>query len=160
MMTTSTPREILAASFGTSDGAANAAARVLGAYADKIANTAVLHVKADGTPHFIESKDWGAGRGALVGGAIGLIGGPLTALAGSGIGVLASRLRDKGFPNAQLARLGQTLGADDSVVIFELARDATPAVRPMLDALAPREVVVASVDDNVAALFQDAHAAS
>lgn len=154
-MSTSATRQVVAASFDTSDGAVRAASATLAAYPDKIANTAVLHVKPNGTPHFVESKDWGSKRGALVGGTIGLIGGPLGVLAGSGIGILASKLRDKGFPNDQLAQLGKTLGQNDSIVIFELAADATDDVSSLLQSLTPRALVSAAVDTDVAALFDD-----
>ena len=64
---------------------------------DKIGNTAVLSVRPDGKAKFVESKDWGAGRGALLGGAIGILGGPLGIIAGGSIGALVSKLRDSGF---------------------------------------------------------------
>jgi uncharacterized membrane protein len=156
MMSTTATRQILAASFDSGDGATRAAAAVVGAFPEKIANVAVIDVKPDGTPHFVESKDWGAGRGAIVGGTIGLIGGPLGVLAGGGIGILASRLRDKGFPNDQLARLGSTLGRDDSVVIFELAADAVQDIHSLLESLTPHEIVSAPIDSSVADLFTTA----
>ncbi|MFD4420966.1 DUF1269 domain-containing protein [Agromyces sp. NPDC058484] len=129
---------------------------MLGAYGDKVANTAVIHVKADGTPHFVEPKDWGPGRGALLGGAIGLIGGPLGVLAGGGIGALASKLRDMGFKDAQLKRLGESLKQNESAVIFEITTDAAPTAAKLLEALSARQVVTEHVDASVAALFDDA----
>ncbi|MHC9043223.1 DUF1269 domain-containing protein [Microbacterium saperdae] len=152
-MAVQTTRQILAASFGTSDGATRAATSVLGAYGDKVVNTAVIHVKADGTPHFIETKDWGPGRGALLGGAIGLIGGPIGVLAGGGIGALASRLRDMGFKNTQLKALGNSLGQNESVVIFEIATDAGTPAAELLTALHALQVVTEHVDANVSTLF-------
>ena len=153
-MTATVPtRTILAAAFATPDGAARAAAAVVGAAPEKIANTAVLHVKADGTPTFTETKDWGAGRGALVGGAIGLIGGPLGVLAGSGVGILASRLRDVGFKNSQLQELGETLQLGESAVVFEISSDAVSHGTELLGSLSARQVVVEPVDADVSALF-------
>jgi uncharacterized membrane protein len=146
-------RQILAASFGTSDGAARAATSVLGAYGDRVANTAVIHVKADGAPHFVETKDWGPGRGALLGGAIGLIGGPLGVLAGGGIGALSTKLRDMGFKDAQLKTLGTTLAQNESAVLFEIATEAGPGAAALLDALDARQVVTEGVDANVSTLF-------
>lgn len=148
-------RQILAASFSNPDGATRASAAVTGAYPEKVANTAVLWVKADGTPKFFESKDWGAGRGAIVGGAIGLIGGPLGVLAGSGLGVLATKLRDVGFNNAQLERLGETLGQNDSAVVFEIASDAVAAASALLATLSARQIVVEPIDSSVANLFDE-----
>jgi hypothetical protein len=89
-------RKILAASFSTPDAGSRGAASVGGGFPDKVGNTAVLLVRADGGVKFIESKDWGAGRGALLGGAIGIIGGPIGILAGGSIGALTSKLRDSG----------------------------------------------------------------
>src|SRR6266487_2819997 len=63
-------RKILAASFTTPDGGSRAAGALGGAMRDEIGNTAVLFVRPDGKAKFVESKDWGAGRGALLGGAI------------------------------------------------------------------------------------------
>lgn len=154
MSTTTINRKILAASFETSDGASRAAGAVLSAYSDRVFNTAVVHVRANGTAHFVESKDWGPGRGALLGGAIGLIGGPLGVLVGGGIGVFATKLRDKGFKDSQLRELGNSLGHDESVVMPEIAADATHAAAAML-ALTARSVVTEHVDANVAALFDE-----
>ena len=66
-------------------------------------------MRDDGKVKFIESKDWGAGRGALLGGAIGIIGGPIGILAGGSIGALTSKLRDSGFKNNQLETLGKSM---------------------------------------------------
>lgn len=153
-MNANSTRKILAASFETSDGAARAAGTVLAAYPDKVANTAVVHVKPNGTAHFVESKDWGPGRGALLGGAIGLIGGPFGVLAGGSIGALATKLRDQGFKDAQLKELGESLGSNESAVIFEIAADATHAAAALL-ALTARHVVTEHVEASVAAIFDE-----
>src|SRR2546423_14682867 len=116
--------KILAASFTTPDGGSRAAGALGGALRDKIGNTAVLFVRPDGKAKFVESKDWGAGRGALLGGAIGLIGGPVGLVAAGGIGALTSRLRDSGFKNEQLEQLGKSLKPNSSAVVVEIAADA------------------------------------
>src|SRR6185312_7486753 len=109
-------RKILAASFSTPDGGSRAGGALGGAMGDKIGNTAVLYVRPDGKAKFVESKDWGAGRGALLGGAICIIGGP--------IGALVSKLRDYGFKNDQLEQLGKSLQPNTSAVVVEIAGDA------------------------------------
>ena len=114
---TDNARNLIAATFPTPDAGSRAAAAVGGAFPDKIGNAAVLFVKPDGTAKFVESKDWGAGRGALLGGAIGIIGGPLGILAGGSIGALTSKLRDSGFKNDQLERLGTSLAPNNSAVV-------------------------------------------
>lgn len=61
---------------------------------------------------FIETKDWGAGRGALLGAAIGVIGGPIGILADGGVGALAAKLGDSGFKtissSSSASRSGRT----------------------------------------------------
>jgi hypothetical protein len=143
-------RQILAASFAVPDGASRAATAVSGGFRG---NTAILFVTPNGTPKFVETKDWGSGRGALVGGAIGLIGGPLGVLAGSGIGVLASKLRDMGFKDSQLKQLGESLGQNNSAVVFEIATDAIEGASQVLAALGATQIVVEPIDSSVAELF-------
>jgi uncharacterized membrane protein len=148
-------RKILAASFVTIDGGSRGGGSVGGAYPDKVGNVAVLAVKPDGKAKFVESKDWGAGRGALLGGAIGIIGGPLGIVAGGGVGALAAKLRDSGFKNDQLEQLGTSLKPNGSAVVLEIAPDAVPTAEQLLKTLDAQEVVVEDVDANVADIFAD-----
>ncbi len=150
---TDNPRNLIAATFPTPDAGSRAAAAVGGAFPDKIGNAAVLFVKPDGTAKFVESKDWGAGRGALLGGAIGIIGGPLGILAGGSIGALTSKLRDSGFKNDQLERLGTSLAPNNSAVVIEIAADAVDVAKRLLEPLGAQEIVVQDVDSSVATLF-------
>src|SRR2546429_6079518 len=122
-------RKILAASFTTPDGGSRAAGALGGSMRDKIGNTAVLFVRPDGKAKFIESKDWGAGRGALLGGAIGIIGGPIGILAGRSIGALVSKLRDSGLKNDQLDQLGKSLPPNTPAGRGEDARGAGATAR-------------------------------
>jgi Protein of unknown function (DUF1269) len=153
-------RKILAASFATPDGGSRGAGALGGAFPDKVGNVAVLHVKPDGKAKFVESKDWGAGRGALLGGVIGIIGGPIGILAGGSIGALASKLRDSGFKNDQLEQLGKSLGPNNSAVVAEIGADAVPTAQGLLKTLGAQVVVVEDVDTNVAGLFDDEEAPS
>jgi hypothetical protein len=148
-------RKILAATFETIDGGSRGGGSVGGAYPDKVGNVAVLVVRPDGKPKFVESKDWGAGRGALLGGAIGIIGGPLGMIAGGSIGALTSKLRDSGFKNDQLEQLGKSLSPNGSAVVLEIASDTVPTAEQLLKTLGAKEVVVVDVDTNVADLFAD-----
>jgi hypothetical protein len=150
-----TNRRIIAASFETPEGGSRGAGAVAGAFPDKVGNTAVLIVKPDGKVKFVESKDWGAGRGALLGGAIGIIGGPLGVIAGGGIGALTSKLRDSGFKNDQLEQLGKSLQPNGSAVVAEIAADAASSAEQLLKVLAAKELVVEDVDTSVADLFRD-----
>lgn len=146
-------RQILAAAFSTPDGGSRAAAAVGGAFPDKLGNAAVLYVSPYGTPKFVELRDWGAGRGALLGGLIGIIGGPLGVLAGSGIGALAAKLRDVGFNDHQLRQLGNSLENNSSAVVLEIAEDAIPSARQLLSTLEAREIVTEPLTSSVANLF-------
>jgi uncharacterized membrane protein len=146
-------RKIVAASFSTPEGGSRGGGAVGGAFPDKVGNVAVLHVRPDGKAKFVESKDWGAGRGALLGGVIGIIGGPIGILAGGSVGALASKLRDSGFKNDQLEQLGKSLTPNGSAVVLEIAGDAVPTVEQVLKTLGAEEVVVEDVDTNVANVF-------
>src|SRR5262245_3261915 len=148
-------RKIMAASFLTPDGGSRGGGAVGGAFPDKVGNVAVLHVKPDGKAKFVESKDWGAGRGALLGGAIGIIGGPLGIVAGGGLGSLAAKLRDSGFKNDQLEQLGKSLTPNGSAVVLEIADDAVSTAEQLLKTLDAQEVVVEEVDTNVADIFAE-----
>ena len=146
-------RKIIAAAFPALDRGSRAAGAVAGAFPDKVGNTAVLHVDAAEKVKFVESKDWGAGRGALVGAAIGIIGGPPGMLLGGGIGALAAKLRDSGFNDGQLASLGESLVANSSAVVIDITPDAVAVARRILDALDASVIVVEDIDANVASLF-------
>jgi hypothetical protein len=148
-------RKLLAGSFTTPDGGSRAAGAIGGAFPDRVGNTAVLYVKPDGGVKFVESKDWGAGRGALLGGAIGIIGGPLGMLAGGGVGALAAKLRDSGFENDQLEKLGATLEPDGSAVVLEIGAEVVEKAQALLKVLDVGEIVVADLDAGVATLFED-----
>jgi uncharacterized membrane protein len=150
-------RKILAASFITPDGGSRGAGALGGAIRDKIGNTAVLYVRPDGKAKFVESKDWGAGRGALLGGAIGILGGPLGIIAGGSIGALVSKLRDSGFKNDQLEQLGKSLGPSSSAIVVEISSDAIDTAKALLEPLGAQNFVVEELDESVASLFaQDA----
>jgi hypothetical protein len=146
-------RKLVAASFPHAEGGGRAAGAIAGAFPDKVGNTAVLTVQPDGTPKFVESKDWGAGRGALLGGVIGIIGGPLGMLAGGGVGALAARLRDSGFRDEQLEQLGKWLRPGGSAVVVELAGDAVATAEALARALGATTIVVQDVTADVASLF-------
>jgi uncharacterized membrane protein len=148
-------RQIVAASFESADGGSRGAGACGGAFPDQVGNAAVLHVKPDGQVKFVESKDWGAGRGALIGGALGIIGGPVGIIAGGGIGALASKLRDSGFKNDQLEQLGKSLGPGGSAAVVEIAAEAAPIAERLLEVLGAKEVVVEDIDSSVADLFKD-----
>ena len=146
-------RKILAASFPTADGGSRAAGAMGGALRDRIGNTAVLYVRPDGKAKFVESKDWGAGRGALLGGAIGILGGPIGIVVGGGIGAAVSKLRDSGFKNDQLEQLGKSLHPNSSAVVIEIAGESIDTAKELLEPLGAENFVVEDLDESVASLF-------
>jgi hypothetical protein len=146
-------RRILAAAFPTIEGGRRAAGSVGGGFPDKVGNTAVLQVDGAEKVKFVESKDWGAGRGALVGAALGIIGGPPGMLLGGGIGALAAKLRDSGFNDDELRRLGESLVASTSAVVIEIASETVDTAKKILEALGAQVVVDQRIDTNVAGLF-------
>ena len=152
-MADTTDRRILAASFSTVEGGTRGAGAVGGAFPDRVGNTAVLIVREDGQVRFAESKDWGAGRGALMGGVIGILGGPLGILAGGGIGAMAAKLRDSGFKNEQLEALGKSMAPGSSATVLEIASDTVDTARELLTVLGARQMVVEPLDSSVDDLF-------
>ncbi|MEX5237652.1 DUF1269 domain-containing protein [Kocuria arenosa] len=154
-MTEALDRKILAATFAGPDGAPSAATVLAGGVAKKITNTAVLIVGPDGKVNFVETKDWGPGRGALLGGALGLIAGPLGMLTVGGLGALAAKLRDSGFPDQQLEKLGHQLAPNSSAIVVDVAGEAVGTVQDLLRPLNVIDVVVADIDANVARLFDE-----
>jgi uncharacterized membrane protein len=146
-------RKILAASFSTPDGGSRGAGAVAGAFPEMVGNTAVLIVREDGDVKFVESKDWGAGRGALVGGVIGILGGPIGIIAGGSIGALASKLRDSGFKNDQLEALGKSMTPGSSATVLEISADAVDTAKQLLTVLGAKQIVVEDLDSNVDDLF-------
>lgn len=148
-------RRILAAAFPTPDGGARAAVGLVGALPGRVGNTAVLHVEPNGDPKFVETKDWGGGRGALVGGLVGIIGGPLGMLAGSGIGAVAAKLHDNGFRDAQLRRLAGSLGPNGSAVVLELDGGVVGEAQGIVESLGAWRVVVEPAGGDVSDLFRE-----
>jgi len=90
-----------------------------------------------------------------VGGAIGILAGPLAIVAGAGIGALAAKLHDSGFNDGQLEALGRTLGPGHSAVICELATDAVETAKALAAALGSTQSVEVALESSVADLFAD-----
>jgi uncharacterized membrane protein len=65
------------------------------------------------------AKKWG-GRGAIVGGLVGLIFPPSiigTALVGGGAGAIWGKVRDKGIPDSELKAIGDSMEPGSSAII-------------------------------------------
>jgi uncharacterized membrane protein len=90
----------------------------------KIENAAVLHKDAKGKLHIRETADLGGKRGAALGGvagaAIGVIAGPallVPAAVGALVGGLTAKLRDTGFSDQRLKKVGEGLKPGSSAII-------------------------------------------
>ena len=87
-----------------------------------IVDAAVIRKDEGGKIHIKETADLspkrGAARGAIIGGAISLLAGPLGLVAGAGavVGGLAAR-RDAGFKDERLERLGESLKPGTSAIV-------------------------------------------
>ena len=87
-------------------------------------DTAIIMVDSDGTLHIKDSDDVGmgkgAGRGAIVGGVIGLLAGPAGVVIGAGTGALIGGLfneGDDGFRDEGLEALGEKLAPNSSAIV-------------------------------------------
>jgi uncharacterized membrane protein len=90
----------------------------------KIDNAAVLDRDQKGELHIRDTRDWGFGKGALAGGAagvvLGLITGPVGwAVLGSAVvgGVAAKMHHTYGFDEARLRKLGDSLQPGNSAIV-------------------------------------------
>jgi uncharacterized membrane protein len=89
-----------------------------------IQNAAVLRKDKKGKLHIKETADMGGGKGAVLGGVtgavIGVLAGPLLvvpAAVGALVGGLAAKLRDGGFSDERLKRIGEGLQPESSAII-------------------------------------------
>src|SRR5215467_14930946 len=107
--------QAVVAVFQTPDGASNALQLLKSVWHDVVAlkEAAVVVRGDDGKLQIKESHHvaLGAVVGAIVGAVVGLIVGPVgpVAAGGAAIGALANRLRDTGFPDERLKRIGEAL---------------------------------------------------
>ena len=89
----------------------------------KIVDAAVLRKDEKGKLHVKETGDMGGGKGAVVGGVtgavIGVLAGPVgwVALGGAAIGGLVAKMRDSGFKDERLRKLGEGLGPGNSCIV-------------------------------------------
>jgi uncharacterized membrane protein len=88
-----------------------------------IQNAAVLRRDQKNKLHIKETGDWGGGKGAaagaVLGGFVGLLAGPVgwLGLTGAIIGGLAAKLRDSGFSDERLQTMGEALQPSTSAIV-------------------------------------------
>jgi len=122
-----------------------------------IQNAAVLRRDKKDKLHVKELKDWGGGKGAAFGGALGAVIGVLAGpgalavgAAGALIGGLAAKLRDSGFSNARLQTVGESLRPGTSAIVAVIEhRWVAELEKEMAEAGA--DVMTASIASDIAA---------
>jgi uncharacterized membrane protein len=88
-----------------------------------IQDAAVVRRDKKNKLHVKETGDWGGGKGAvvggLIGGALGLLAGPVVWIGAAGalIGGLSAKLRDSGFSDERLQTIGDALPPETSAII-------------------------------------------
>lgn len=153
------PVQLVVAAF-QDEGSANEALKALKrAHREKlikIDNAAVLRKDHNGKLKFKETGDWGGGKGAAVGGAIGaaagMILGPgaiLTGAAGALIGGLAAKLRDSGFDDNRLKKLGEGLQPGTSAIVALVEHTWVALVEEQLEEYA-MDVMTEEISNDIA----------
>ena len=150
--------KIVAATFG-SEAAAKAAKAQLIADEDAVGNIAIVTMDSQGKVKFKETGDMGPGKGALVGGGVGLVialfSGPMAILAGAGVGALAAKLRDSGFDDSQLKGLGEDLTPGSAAIVSIVPESALTAVESDLQGSGTARLVVKDVGFDLANMLDE-----
>lgn len=126
-MSSDVPVQVLVAAFNDEAGADVALADLKQAKEDgliEIRDAVVLRKSNDGKLHVKETADMGGRKGAAIGGvagaALGLLAGPALVVpvaVGALVGGLGAKLRDSGFDNSRLKRVGDGLTPGSSALI-------------------------------------------
>lgn len=120
------PVQVIVAAFHNFSGASDALKSLQEAKREKligIQDAAVITKDANGKVKIKETADMGAGKGATIGaitgGVLGLLAGPVgwAALGGGVIGGLAAKMHDAGFPDEKLKQIGAKLTPDSSALV-------------------------------------------
>lgn len=122
----SAPTQVILAAFKdeyAADAALEQLKRAKKEHLIDIENVAVLRCDREGKVHISEPTDMGGRRGAAIGGIVGglagLLFGPiaLAAVGGAAIGGTVAKLRDSGFDDARLRKLGESLQPGTSAIL-------------------------------------------
>lgn len=163
-MSDKAPLVAVVAAFTSEEGASAALKELKSADRDAlhVQEAAVVVRDSDGNLKIKESHHVakGAVLGGIAGGVVGLLAGPVgwLAVGGAGVGALAQRLRDSGFPDDRLRQIGEGLkpGTSTLVAIVELRW-----VKELEDQLraAAADIVTEALRDEVAAQLEESAAA-
>lgn len=139
------PYELILAVFDDESHASDAFQALKSAEKEKVIdleNVVVIHKKEEGKIDVKEAAESASGEigiGALVGGALGLLAGPvgIITFAGAGaiLGGLSARLDDAGFDDTRLERFGEALQAGESAILAVIEIKAKNEIVAELESL-------------------------
>jgi uncharacterized membrane protein len=161
--------QVIAATFADQQAAARGLATVAGALAGGgLQQGAVVHKEADGKIKFVETKDLSASQGAKIGGiagaVLGIIAGPVGVIGGgavgAGVGGLAAKLRDSGFPDDQLRGLGDDLSQGQGAIVALVEDDQVDKAKKLLEVVDAQRIVVHDVSTDLADMLDQEAAAA
>jgi uncharacterized membrane protein len=153
------PVQVIVAAFKDEQRADNALQQLKELQKEKvihIEDAAVLRKDADGKLHLKETADMGGGKGAVIGGVtggvIGLLAGPVGLAVGLGavVGGLAAKLRDSGFNDARLRKLGEGLTPGSSAIVAVVEHTWVAEVERQM-AEQGADVITEALRDDIAA---------
>ena len=151
--------QVIAATFVDEAAATSGLATVAGALlGGGLTQGAVVHKDADGKIKFVETKDLSTGQGAKIGGiagaVIGIIAGPIGVIGGgaigAGVGSLAAKLRDSGFPDDQLRALGDDLSEGQGAIVALVEDNQVDKAKELLKVVDAQKIVVHDVTTDLA----------
>ena len=161
-----TPVQLMVAAYQSETGAKEALGELKEAKKAKliaIKDAAVIRKDAKGKVHITETADMSGGKGlafgGVVGGAVGVVAGAALAgpvAIGALIGGLAAKLRDSGFDDQRLAKVGDGLIPGSSAIVAVIEHKWVDEIAGEL-AEAGAEVVTAEVAQEIAAQLETGH---
>ena len=157
------PVQLIVAAFQDEDGAKQALKELKAAKKDhliKIDNAAVIRKDQKGKVHIKETKDMGGGKGAVIGGVVGgaigmLAGGIGLAIVGAGalVGGLAAKLRDGGFKDDRLKKVGEGLTPGSSAIVAVIEHKWVPELEEAMEE-AGADMLTETISADIAAQLE------
>jgi uncharacterized membrane protein len=163
---TDVPIQLMVAAFQDSKSADSALAALKSAAKDgaiKVQNAAVLKKDSKGKITITETADMGGKKGAAIGGvaggAIGLIAGPallVPAAVGALVGGLVAKMRDTGFDDARLRKVGDGLKPGSSAIIAVVEHQWVAQIEKELQKQGA-EVLTEALRDDISSQLEAGH---
>ncbi len=157
------PVELIVAAFQDEDGAKQALKELKVAKKEhliKIDNAAIIRKDKKGKLHIKETKDMGGGKGAVIGGVVGaaigvITGGVGLAVVGAGalVGGLAAKLRDGGFKDERLKKVGEGLTPGTSAIVAVIEHKWVPELEEAMQE-AGADVLTETISADIAAQLE------